>query len=1413
MGGKTTTSTNKVTIPKEVLDRYNAINAQAAQVAQNPFQQYGTKPEEFVAQFNEQQLKGVEGINTVAGMGPVYENVDKYLNPYIKNVADTTRAQIEQANEQAQSGALGTAIQSNAFGGDRAGVAAANLAGQQNLALGSTMANIYNQGYTQAVDTSMNDRNRMLGVAGAQLGAGTQMQQTTQAGIDALINQFQQEQGYPFQVAQFLANIAMGFGALSGSTTTGTQMAPFFSDRRLKHDIKKIGEADNGLPIYTFKYKGDEHHQTHVGFMADEVEKKNPEAVGLDPSGYKTVDYNKATESMGGAVKAFADGGVAGPYGSKVGQGVGVGSYVPQAYLPVGELMVADPNAIAQSQSNFLDTLNSAATAGESVLKFRDHIKKITAEKARGGAINGYAVGGGVQPQVHSDYMSSTLAAQAANKDKPELKTAAPTEPPKPGIENVANILGSVATIASLSDRRAKHDIKRIGKTEKGLPIYTFKYKGDDREQTHVGFMADEVERDHPEAVGKRDGYKTVDYSQAHKFAAGGVAGRHGYALDGAVEERLRDAMRATAAAENGMRLTRDEVPAVQTLNNLPDAKVVAAEAPAGVAPAAVAAEAPTGVVPEAEENRTIAERLSDLRLSERIPAGMASMANLATVPFVGAAGVGLGLAGYPETGNAVMDFAKQRLVDTNDFADVSLGTDAQAQEIYRRRAAENFAAENAAANQAIAEAPLTVEQRPRPRPVEGGVAAGVPTDAYKQMASTMREAGISNLAGDKLVPTGVAPVEGQMRPKPRPEGLGAANVAAPVAPVKPTVDTGRKIASVIGSGNGFTDVVYTDGTKDRITGNLNFRNNNPGNLEYGDLAKKYGAVGTDGRFAVFPDYETGRKAQEALLFSSGVYEGKTIGSAIAKYAPLGDGSNDPVAYANNVAAALGIPVDTPLSALNPEQRSAMLTAMEKQEGGSGLSTFSTTPLGADGRPVPLQGGVAGGSGQGTVFGSGGEGRRGGVKPYDERNTLGKMVYDEDGKVNKNAMLSLFAGLGDMLTSPSPFLLPSIGAGVAGAARTYMAREEQVADIAKTNIENLNKLYDLYNSFIAQNEEYAGMTLEEFAKKNNLGHLLPKGSQLPTGTDVSPTSNDKMTVQEYRSGFVDMGGRKVAMSNDPASIQKFINDNAGFSPETYIGRQVEEARAQLLRLDQSGFTIDAETGEPFAMPGPISAKDVVARAEADRIASGEFRDQAPEAITAANRQTLLSNELAKVFVRAESGTLADPSAQLEGLLKAIDPQNTFGWADNFEVGKEDYDSAAKLAGEIIASRLQSLPGGAPASTIDLVSTVVPNLGIQPEAAKKLIAMQLAEARYTAELYRGYDPDPDVHGTDINAYGKQFASGDRFKKYYEEALESLPLFAGEVPPGIDPTVWSLMNKTEKKEAQNSYNLERGGLNGN
>jgi len=176
--------------------------------------------------------------------------------------------------------------------------------GQQQYAQGAQtaqqLAALGQQGYTMGAGTAQQlaglgtgAQQAALQGSQAQMAAGQIQQQTQQAQDTAQYQQFLQERGYPFQVAQFLANIAMGTGALSGSTTTTQQPGGFFSDKRLKKDVKEIGETHDGQPIYSYKYKGDD--RTQIGLMAQDVEKSHPEAVGV-MGGYKTVDYKKATE-------------------------------------------------------------------------------------------------------------------------------------------------------------------------------------------------------------------------------------------------------------------------------------------------------------------------------------------------------------------------------------------------------------------------------------------------------------------------------------------------------------------------------------------------------------------------------------------------------------------------------------------------------------------------------------------------------------------------------------------------------------------------------------------------------------------------------------------------------------------------------------------------------------------------------------------------------------------------------------------------------------------------------------------------------------------------------------------------------------------------------------------------------------
>lgn len=141
----------------------------------------------------------------------------------------------------------------------------------------------------------------------------------------------------------------------------------------------------------------------------------------------------------------------------------------------------------------------------------------------------------------------------------------------------------------------------------------------------------------------------------------------------------------------------------------------------------------------------------------------------------------------------------------------------------------------------------------------------------------------------------------------------------------------GPGFTRVLEAGKGYTVVAGPNGQALRREGTRAWRNNNPGNIEYGNFARSQGAVGTDGRFAVFPTYEAGRAAKAQLLWGSKGYRGMTIGQAINRYAPPFE--NNTAGYASTVARAAGAATNTPMSSLTAAQRKLMLDAMERVEG------------------------------------------------------------------------------------------------------------------------------------------------------------------------------------------------------------------------------------------------------------------------------------------------------------------------------------------------------------------------------------------------------------------------------------------------------------------------------------------------
>ena len=82
--------------------------------------------------------------------------------------------------------------------------------------------------------------------------------------------------------------------------------------------------------------------------------------------------------------------------------------------------------------------------------------------------------------------------------------------------QQMGGLFGTIGNLAGaalpfiLSDERAKTDMKRVGKTDSGTPIYTYQYKGDPSGTTHMGVKAQDV----PEASVPMGSMLAVDYKR-----------------------------------------------------------------------------------------------------------------------------------------------------------------------------------------------------------------------------------------------------------------------------------------------------------------------------------------------------------------------------------------------------------------------------------------------------------------------------------------------------------------------------------------------------------------------------------------------------------------------------------------------------------------------------------------------------------------------------------------------------------------------------------------------------------------------------------------------------------------------------------------------------------------------------------
>jgi len=369
----TTSNTSTYAPPAWLSSNLQNITNQANSVASTPYQAYSG---ELVAGLNGQQNTGISAVNSASGIQNGYNSaatglagasaasidptqfsasqVQQYESPYNTDVVDATLAQINNQNAQQQASLKGNMISSGAFGGDRAGVAAAALGGQQALATNQTIAGLNNQNYQQALEEFNNQQqtnlsaqqntaarqlaaSQQLGTLGstaqtealneanAQVNAGTLQQQTQQAQDTASYNQYLQQMAYPFQTTSWLANLVGGLGGLAGGTSTsnGSSQTDTSVGSSILGGLIGLGsifspsKADGGAVG-----AGGLPHKAYGGGLA------GPHFAN---GGGLAGGYNFASGGgLGGSI----------PYGTGTKTGLGGGSWVPDGTMQAGHLSI-----------------------------------------------------------------------------------------------------------------------------------------------------------------------------------------------------------------------------------------------------------------------------------------------------------------------------------------------------------------------------------------------------------------------------------------------------------------------------------------------------------------------------------------------------------------------------------------------------------------------------------------------------------------------------------------------------------------------------------------------------------------------------------------------------------------------------------------------------------------------------------------------------------------------------------------------------------------------------------------------------------------------------------------------------------------------------------------------------------------
>ena len=259
-GNETSTVTSQQTLDPFIRDALQRNVMAAQQVSQLPYQPYsgpriaGFRPAEQQAfdiaqqavagRVGSQQLAGAtQAAQQAAAFGPeqFQQNVAGFMSPFQENVIDATMARLSRARAERDAATRAQLAGARAFGNTRRGVYEAQLAAEQDLNTAQVLANLQQQGFTQAAGLAaglpgqrLQASQQLAALAPQALaqeqayasmlgGVGQQQRQMAQQNLELAYRDFLEQRGYPVEQLRILQSGLQGLPAVTSTQQTSTQ--------------------------------------------------------------------------------------------------------------------------------------------------------------------------------------------------------------------------------------------------------------------------------------------------------------------------------------------------------------------------------------------------------------------------------------------------------------------------------------------------------------------------------------------------------------------------------------------------------------------------------------------------------------------------------------------------------------------------------------------------------------------------------------------------------------------------------------------------------------------------------------------------------------------------------------------------------------------------------------------------------------------------------------------------------------------------------------------------------------------------------------------------------------------------------------------------------------------------------------